>query len=226
MNQNDLEHIVNLVTQQVLAAMDKHSGSADTEGFGKVLVVGQSDTPVPEELCRDSVLLDLEDYSTHKNILRYNKVVVVKLSITQLADIALGRPGDEASCAVIYALLSGVDVIMLEDALSFRRFAGKGSNGLYNLLEQYAKTLQVFGIKTYSPKPKVVEPEAKPAKFTHIPAEVPRGSAKPNVSRLITETEARQLVIQGNPVHLPADAIITPLARDVFSQAGVTVSRD
>jgi len=226
MNQNDLENIINLVTQQVMAALDNRSCPAGTEGYDKILVVGKSDAAVPEELCRSSVLLDLADYGTHKNILRYSKVIVSELSITQLADIALGRPADEASCAVIYALLSGVEVIMLEDALSFRRFAGKGSNGLYNLLEQYAKTLQVFGVKTYTPKPKPVIPEAKPAKFAPAPVEIPAGSAKPNASRLITETEARQLLAQGNPVRLPAGAIVTPLAKDVFSAAGVTVIRD
>lgn len=226
MNQNELENIVNLVTRQVLSALDSRSCPTGTEDCEKVLVIGKSDLPVPEELCRNCVLLDLEDYAANRNILRYRRVIVVNLTITQLADIALGRPCDEASCAVVYALLSGVDVIMTENALSFRRFAGQGSNALYNLLEQYANTLQVFGVKKYTPRPNPVLPEAKPAKFAPVPAEIPTGSVKPNASRLITETEARQLLAQGNPVHLSADAIVTPLARDVFSAASVTVIRE
>jgi hypothetical protein len=126
----------------------------------------------------------------------------------------------------VYALLSGVDVILLEDALTFRRFKDKGSNALYNLLEQYVNTLQVFGVKIHRPKQQIVLAEAKPAKFSKLPAEVPQGTVVPNASRLITEREARQLVTQGNAIRLPAEAIITPSARDVFSQAGVSVIKD
>ena len=226
MNQKDLEHIVSLVTQQVIAAMDKQNSSVCTENCDKVLIVGKNDTTIPNDLCRNSVIFDLEDYRTHKDISRYNKVIITKLTITQLSDIALGRTGDEASCAVVYALLSGVDVVMLEDALTFRRFADKGSKALYNLLEQYADTLHVFGVKTYRPTPKTLVPESKPAKFAQSKVEVPKGSAKPNVGSLITEIEARQLLAQGKTICLPSDAIITPLARDVFTHAGVEVIKD
>jgi ethanolamine utilization protein len=191
-----------------------------------VLVVGDADK-VPKDLSRDKVLMDLEDYRTHKDIERYKRVVVTKLGITQLTDIALGRPADEVSCAVVYALLSGVEVIMLEDALSFRRFKDKGSNALYNTLEKYAKTLSVYGVKTYRPKSNIVVPGAQLAKFAQQNVAVPRGSAMPNVGKLVTETDAKLLIMaQGNPVRIPVGAIITPLARDVFAHAGIEVIRD
>ena len=226
MNQIDLEHIVSLVTQQVMAAMNNQGCLQSAEDCEKVLVVGKTDAPIPRDLCRDCALFDLEDYKTHKDITRYCRVVVTKLTITQLADIALGRTGDEASCAVVYALLSGVEVIMLEEALTFRRFADKGSKALYNLLEQYADTLHVFGVKTYRPKSNILVPESKLSEFAKQDVEVPRSSAKPNVGCLITETEARQLAAQGSPVRLPVNSIITPLARDVFLHAGVQVIKD
>lgn len=226
MNQNELEKIIALVTQQVMAAMEKTGCTGIADDRDMVLVVGSADA-VPKDLCRDSVLMDLEDYRTHKDIERYKRVVVTKLGITQLADIALGRPADEVSCAVTYALLSGVEVMMLEDALTFRRFKDKGSNALYNTLEKYAKTLSVYGVKTYRPKSNIVVPGAKLAKFAQQNAAVPRGSAMPNVGKLVTETDARLLIMaQGNPVRIPVGAIITPLARDVFAHAGVEVIRD
>ena len=226
MNQNDLERIISVVTQQVMAAMEKNGCTALTEDCNQVLVVGNASS-VPKDLYRDMALADLEDYRTHKDIERYKRVVVTKLNITQLADIALGRPTDEAACAVTYALLSGVEVIMLEEALTFRRFKDKGSNALYNLLEKYARTLSVFGVKTYRPKSNIVVPGAKLAKFAQQNAPVPRGSAMPNIGRLVTETDAKMLIMaQGNPVRIPTGAIITPLARDVFAHAGVEVIRD
>lgn len=222
MNQTELEQIVKLVTQQVMAAMEAAPCCPGTEGFDKVLVIGKENGPIPQELTTDSVVLNLDDYKTNQNILRYDRVIITNLTITQLADIALGRIGDEASCAVIHALLNGVDVYLLPDALGFRKFAGKGSKALYSLLEQYAQTLQVFGVKAYKPQPKQVLPEAKPAKFAAPPVEVPRGSMVPNAHRLITETEALALVSAGGPVQLPKDAILTPLARDILAKVGVT----
>lgn len=226
MNQNELEKIISLVTQQVMAAMEKTGCTGIAENSDMVLVVGDADK-VPKDLSRDKVLMDLEDYRTHKDIERYKRVVVTKLGITQLTDIALGRPADEVSCAVVYALLSGVEVIMLEDALSFRRFKDKGSNALYNTLEKYAKTLSVYGVKTYRPKSNIVVPGAQLAKFAQQNVAVPRGSAMPNVGKLVTETDAKLLIMaQGNPVRIPVGAIITPLARDVFAHAGIEVIRD
>lgn len=226
MDQNELQKIIALVTQQVMAAMDKNGCAEIADNCDMVLVVGDADK-VPKDLSRDKVLTDLEDYSNCKDITRYNRVVVTKLNVTQLADIALGRPADEASCAVVYALLSGVEVIMLEDALTFRRFKDKGSNTLYNTYEKYAKTLSVYGVKTYRPKSNIVVPGAQLAKFAQQTPAVPTGSAMPNIGKLVTETDARLLIMaQGNPVRIPVGAIITPLARDVFAHAGVEVIRD
>ena len=226
MDQNELEKIVALVTRQVMAAMENKGCTAIAEDRDMLLVCGCADA-VPKDLSRDMVLMDLEDYRTHKEITRYKRVVVTKLHIAQLADIALGRPTDEVSCAVTYALLSGVEVIMLEDALTFRRFKDKGSNALYNTLEKYARTLSVYGVKTYRPKSNIVVPGAQLARFAQQTPAVPRGSAMPNVGKLVTETDARLLIMaQGNPVRIPVGSIITPPARDVCAHAGVEVSRD
>lgn len=224
MERSDLEYIVDLVTRQVLSAVNGQESDCapQTEGFPKVLVVGEPKAELPEELVRNAVLYDLEDYKNCKNILRYDRVIVARLTMLQLADIAQGRPGDEAACAVLYALLSGVDVFLMEDALTFRRFAGKGSTALYRLLEGYAQTLQVFGVKQVSRSRRPEPPAAKPPKFSAPPVEVPAGSASPNADRLITEARALELVRQGGDVCLPAGAIVTPAARDVFAQAGVT----
>lgn len=228
MERSDLEYIVDLVTQQVLSAVKAQQTpcAPQAEGFSKVLVVGKPKRELPEELVRDTVLYDLEDYKGCKNILRYDRVIITHLTTLQLADIALGRPGDEAACAVLYALLSGVDVFLMEDALSFRRFAGKGSTALYHLLEGYAQTLQIFGVKQVSRQRRQEPPPAKPPKFAAPLVSVPTGSASPNADRLITEARALELVKAGGGVRLPQRAILTPAARDVFAQAGVKPETD
>ena len=229
MNQSQLEQIVALVTQEVMAAMGGQrpcGQSPETEGYSKMLVIGEAKEILPEELCRDTVLFDLKDYEAHKNILRYDRVLIASLTMAQMADIALGRAAcDEATCAVLNALLNGVEVYMMESALPHRKFAGKGSTALYNLLESYARTLQVFGVKNIRKQIKQELPEAKPPKFQAPAIVVPKGSGKPNPNQLITEAEALQLVKEG-VVELPAGAIITPSARDVFAKAGVEIRRE
>ncbi len=222
MNPSELESIVNLVTQQVLSAMGQTAGSAcpQLDGLSRLLVVGDPGAPLPEELCRDAVALDLEDYRQHRNILRYDRVVITALDTTQLADIALARSTDDVTCAVLQALLNGIDTYMLASALSFRRYAGRGSTALYRLLENYARTLEVFGVKIAGQTPKQVLAEPKPPKYKAPAIVAPKGSGTPNSSRLITETEAAELLKQGSPVSIPAGSIVTPLARDLFARSG------
>ena len=120
MEKREMEQIVEQVTRQVLSALGQgKSPDAQTEGLPKVLVVGGAGQDVPECYRRDVVLLDIEDYRTNRNILRYDRVLIAHLNITQLADIAQGRIGDEVSCAVVHALLNGIETLLLEDALAF-----------------------------------------------------------------------------------------------------------
>lgn len=218
MNQTELEQIVELVTRQVLAAVNAQpaAGGGADDRRSCVLVLG-GDTAREEELNSGSAeVLGLDDYEQHRNILRYDRVVIARLTLTQLVDISNGRVGDSVSCAVIHALLSGVDTVIREDAYPHRKFAGKGSTALYQLLEKCAQSLQTFGIKPVGRSAQTAACRQKPSALSHAPAQP---ECKPERKRLITEADARAMVRQGSCVELPADAILTPSARDVLNQA-------
>ena len=107
-------------------------------------------------------------------------------------------------------------------------FAGKGSNGLYALLEGYVRTLQTFGVKLLGQAALVmpVVVPVKPPKYQAPAPEPVRGSAKPNCQRLITETDAVALAAEAEgSVCIPVDAILTPSARDVFTRARLEIRR-
>ena len=220
MSEQELRTIIERVTAQVLTGLSTAAPCAD--GRKKVLCIGSGEPPC--HLTENALCLDLSDYEKDPHILRYDRVIITALTFPQLCDIALGRGGDSGSDAVLQALLSGVEVYITETALPHRRFAGKGSTPLYQLLEGYAKTLSVYGVKcverTFVPAP---VPPAKPAKFAPPPQETPKGSARPNACRLVTEDTARELAAQGGPITLPKGAILTPSARDVFAAAKVTL---
>ena len=221
MNEQQLRSLIESVTAQVLANLAAPAAPC-CDGRKKVLRLGCGE--VPPSLLENAVCFDIEDYGRDPHILRYDRVVITALTFPQLADIATGRGGDSVSEAVLTALLSGVEVYITETALPHRSFAGKGSPPLYQLLESYAATLGVYGVKPaesrFVPAPL---PPAKPAKFAQSPTETPKGSARPNACRLITESTALELLRQGDTVTLPAGAILTPSARDVFAQAKVTL---
>ena len=216
--QESMEEIVRLVTEQVLAALQHvhHIDDDKNEGKKRCLVLGDGEN-VPEALRQDMILLDVKDYENIQNIKRYSRVLITKLTMPQLADIALGRPGDATACAVCQALLHGVEVLMLENAASHRAYAGMGSNAFYRMLEGYLNTLQVFGIK-------LVTSESPQLKMT---GKLNKKPVRYEVTdmKLITENAAEQLVKNAQELVIPVDTLITPAAMDVFKETHVELIR-
>lgn len=228
MNDFHLEQLVEAVTRQVLATI--HSGeqtAAANEGKEKLLVIGDPSC-IPEHLTRNAVVCSLEDYEKVRNIHRYQRILIERLTLTQLADISMGRDAEAASCAVTQALLNGVDVWMLETGLPHRKFAGKSGSSFYQMLEGYVRTLLVFGIKLIGEDKLCLRAEkpAVPAKFQPPAVPTPKKTMQPNADRLITEAVAIKMIDQAKEeIVLPASTILTPAALDVFAQARIRVRR-
>ena len=221
------DELVRLVTEQVMAILAgrENPDGPGSEGHEKLLVIGDP-ALLSEEMSRDRVVCTIEDYKQHRNILRYRLVAITALTLTELADIAQGRDAAANQCAVIQALLRGVDVYLYEDALPYTAWAGKGSKVFYAMLENYARTLRTFGVKPAERRPRVSAPAVKPARFLAPPVEVPAGTAVPSSDRLITEADARAMTAAGGPVRIPRGTIVTPAAWDVFRQGRAEVERE
>lgn len=229
MDELDLEQVVEAVTQHVLKAL-RAEGTADlgSDGRARILILGDA-AQVPEMLTRNAVCCSLDTYQKARNIQCYQKVVIERLTLAQMVDLAQGRPTDDVCCAVIQALLCGVDVVLLEKALPHRRYAGQGSTSFYQMLEGYTQTLQVFGMKLLGSDQlrQPVEKPVSPPKYQAPCVTAPKGSARPNESRLITEGVALSMLESAEgELHLPAGAIVTPSARDVFSKAQIKLIQD
>jgi ethanolamine utilization protein len=223
MDEELIKRVIEEVLGQLQAAGTGNAGY--TDGRDKVLVVGDA-ACVPASMAETCEILPIEDYVQYGNIYRYQKILITKLTLTQMSDIAQGRDGSPESCAVIAGLLNGMEVCMLEEALPHRKYAGKGSSRLYAVIENNAKMIQTFGVKLLKKSQPIVEAPVRPAKYQAPPVVVPQGSGCPNSEKLITEAVARALAAEGNQrVCLAKNAIITPLAWDIFNQHGMTVVR-
>jgi len=213
-----MDELVRLVTDRVLAALNTENNLAEArnEGKKKCLVLGGMEN-IPDTLVEDRLLLDVKDYETVQNILRYDRVVITKLTLRQLADIAAGRPGDPLSCAVCQALLQGVDVMMLDSAAPHRAHAGKGSIAFYRMLEGYMNTLQVFGIKMVGQN-SALNYAAEKKQANPVRCEV-------NGTKLVTEEMAIRLAKKAQEIVVPTSTLITPAAMDVLKEARITLIR-
>ena len=206
----ELEQLIEQVTRQVLAALAaEHTSVCD--GRRSMLVLGET-AALPASYACNAVVFTLEDYLQTHEISHYDTVAITSLSFAQMADVALGRGGDPTSDAILQALLSGVETVMTKDALPHRRFSAKGNPVLYQLLEDYGKRLERYGIQI------LTEQDNHDGEGQNC--------ALHDTGRLITEAVALQMTAQGSPVRLPPRAILTPSARDVFLRAGVSVMSD
>ena len=225
MKETDMQQIIEAVTRQVLAAMGNNAqASSESDRSIKYLVIGDC-AQVPSKLCVDATLEEIGSFEKHADILRYGRVIITRLDLVQLADLSQGRPRGSACCAIIQALLNGIEVMLLETALEHRKYAGKSSTGLYTVLENHVKTIQGFGIKLMS-KDKLIDTPvatAKPPKF-HAPAALPVQGSMSTKQRVITERDAL-IMSEGakGSVSVERGAIITPSAQDIFRRAGLTI---
>jgi len=229
MSEMSIDDVVTLITKQVMAAMAKkddcqcQSGCQVESIRKKVLLIGDKE-PLPEAILTGAAVFDIEDFKAERNVLKYNQVIITKLSLTQLADAATGRTGDPVANAIIYALLEGVDVLITSCALCYRKFAGKGSSAFYNMYEGYAKQLQIYGVKLLESNLQLKVQAAVPPKFPSKPAAAHLPVLPKADSRLITEADALKLAAGAkDKVALPAGSILTPLAKDVFTRAKLEV---
>ncbi len=228
MEHRELEQLIRQVAEEVLRRQSGAPAVSGGDGERTILVIGALDA-VPERLRAGAALRPLAEYEAGRDILRYDAVVVTELTLLQLVDASLGRPGDAACCAIVSALLEGREVDLLESALPHRAYEGRSSSGLYAHLEGYVRALQGYGVKLWTAErlKSYEEEPAKPAKFAPAVQAVPTGSARPNAALVVTEDAARKLAADAQGVvTLPRGAIVTPSARDVFLHAGVTLKTE
>ena len=201
------------------------AGAGCTDGFAKVLIVGPM-SEIPADQCVRCECFDIEDYVRCRNVDRYDRLLITGLSMAQLSDIAQGRDGSPEACAVIRALLSGIDVWMLESALPHRQYAGMSSSRLYQVIENNVRLIQTYGVRMVRKKAYTEPRPATPPRYQAPQIVVPQGHGQPNSEKLITEETAKRMTASGEKaLCIAKDAIVTPSAWDYFKYHGVEVTR-
>ena len=218
MTQEEQKRLISLVVQQVLermnrdGAVDAHSPAPFRESPREVLLVFGPDSLLSSEIRARYRLMGPESYQGPECLEGVAGVCLTQLSRRDLVDLALGRDGSPATCAATCALLRGIPVFVLEQALEHRAFARRAVPAFYQLLEHYVQRIQELGVRLIAaPSP-----------------ETGNGQVAVSRSRLIAEANALALLRQVPecPVRIPAGTIVTPSAQDVFRQAGREILRE
>ena len=205
------EQLVELITREVMKLMGDtvEPEKTDKSGLPDVLVIGSCDK-LPVSIRNRNNLCDIACYTCEEDILKFEKIYITELSLTELADIALGRNTRAAQCAVISGLLHGKEIFLLDCALTFRKLSASASRGFYQLLEGYVRTLQSFGIKLVNGQTPIDKYTVRSAPGDDLP------------EGIITEALAKSMVEKSSDavVLLRKGTVVTPSAKDVFLHAG------
>lgn len=218
MQKAEMEQLIAAVAERVLSALNAQASSAPSarQAQTSVLVIGNAQN-VPSSLINQAELASLPSYAACGDIKRFGRVIVETLTLAQLADIAMVRPSDEAACAIVQALLQGVEVVLLESALAYRAYANQSNPKLFAVLEGYVRTLEGYGVKVLGKNEALAQSSATACALP-----------KRNVSKpaLVTEAVAQAMVAKEQTVHLSRGTILTPSARDVFHDANTVLIWD
>jgi hypothetical protein len=205
------EQLVELVAREVAGAVAKREAGAQKDEILSVCLIAGCVDKLPQSLKEKRRCVSIGKYNG--DITTIDEIFITDLSLTELADIALGRNDGPVQAAVIDGLTHGKAIYMDDSALGYRQAKEKCNPNFYRMLEQYAACLQSFGIRPIRDASNGGNPQ-KPA----------GGLSEGLPGGVVTELSAKALVKEcSGEVLLSKGTIITPSAKDVFLHAGCRI---
>lgn len=166
----------------------------------------------------------------------YDILVSAHLSIEAMACLALGIPGNEEAASILYSLLQGKRVYILERGLEYRSCRDRAHKTLYRLLQEYESRIEGFGVRIVGNIPDIrqneeqgfvqpVQPVQSAGRYLEsagFSGECLDLAGK----KLLRESDFSGVHGRGkSEVLIDRDAIVTPLAMDYITNHGLQVKR-
>ncbi|MDC7288283.1 hypothetical protein NXH76_10745 [Blautia schinkii] len=170
----------------------------------------------------------------------YDILVSAHLSIEAMACLALGVPGNEEAACILYSLLQGKRVYILERGLEYRSYRDRAHKTLYRLLQEYESRIGGFGVRIVGNVLEIKQNEelgiVQPVKLVQAAGchlESPGAAADFSGDsldlagkKLLRESDFSGVRGRGkSEVLIDRDAIVTPLAMDYITNHGLEVKR-
>ncbi|SNS12415.1 ethanolamine utilization protein [Anaerovirgula multivorans] len=214
----EIEALVKSITEEVMKQLQERETSEKLQSSKKALVlsyreqVNRQDIKQLETMGVECVFLEECIEEEIKNV---DCIVLLALSLSSLAYIAMGIEGDEVSKRTIRGLLYGKEIFVLSKGLEHRNFEKTSHPHFYQTYMNYEKKLQSFGMKIGDLK-EIFSQSNQQIKLPQVSIEEKNQIEETFISnKVITEKGLREMGCGENSrICIGAKAIITPMATD------------
>ena len=176
----------------------------------KMLIIGEA--PLGEKELRGKLeaRYDLKFSECFEDHADFDVLLLTEISPDNLQKLAMGM--NPKTGPVMEALMRGKKVLYLEEGLQHRKMERTCPRPLYKLYEESVKKINSFGIHPYESR------EGRTLETASREAPKKRG--------LIGEKEIQKMVENGERIlYMEGTPLITPLAKDLMRNYGITVER-
>lgn len=222
----DIEKIVQAITKEVLKQIDQREHLKEKNDCKKVLILDTNYEAILNKLLGDHLstgllLYNLEEYEKNQTIESYDYILLPCLSVDDLVNIATGVRSSLISKAVSDSLLYSKTVLILEEGLLFNRYRDTCNRAYFQMLENYRKCIEGFGIRICMENELVRVLINSPHS-----TDISKKQVDFQNKRLITESDLQKLFLTGcQEVLIGNKAMITPLARDYIKEKNIKLIR-
>ncbi len=195
------------ILKKVLEEIRKQESS--WSNLKKMLIVGQGLSSEEELRRKYSAHYEMEFCTCFDHEAKFDVLLLAEISPNTLQKLAMGM--EPRVGPVMEALITGKEVLFLEEGLLHRKHENTCPKPLYKLYEESVRKIGQFGISpiTHLDEKNVLSIEHKPKK---------RG--------LIGEKEILKMVERGEKILYTEEApLITPLAKDLMRNHGITIEK-
>ena len=227
--------IIDAVTKEVMKRLG-YEEDTSIKPIAKVLVLERYDSEDYKTIEQKLNFIGYQAGSIEdkKAMSEYEGIIVTSLCCKELANISIGVGCDEKEKMVLQSLLSGRKVFLIEEGLSYKKYEGTASKGLYKLYENYEQRLKDFGVVVLG-KGNLIEGINEALGKGNMPAakeetkEENKNEDKKVLElkdkKLLTESDIKEACENGyDEINVSKRTIITSLAIDCSKISGVKIN--
>lgn len=203
----EINRLVELVYQEITHKLQQQNQTKKA-----VCIVSQFHDQEIEQLLQDTYeWVYFSEEIENKN---FEMIIVPKLTVTMLANLANGLGTTQEEQFILNELLKGKKVIVFEEGVEYYSYKYSAPALLYKVYEDYEMKLKGYGIEFRHRYQSLMPPEKLEENSNSIP---PAGNSETYTisKRVISESDLNKLYIQNiREIKVSKKCIITPLAKD------------
>lgn len=221
-----MENLVDMITKEVMRRIQKLSYDENRYIKDKILLLEDCfENSNIKEALEEKYIVDL--YNSDVNVDCYKAVVLSKLNLKVLSNLALGLCNGQYEEIIINALFKGKRVYVLEDGMEYRKYMSSANKNLYKLYTEYEQKLMYNGVDIlnegnlirallcgqdiHKSQNHEVYEDSISEKIENKQEFIKNSLSK----KLITEVDLRRLYMDGvKEINILKKSILTPLAQD------------